>query len=54
MHANNKIGTLQPVAEIASIVKAHGALLTTEEEIDRAAKALAAAFASARESKKEL
>ena len=30
MHANNEIGTLQPVAEIASIVKAHGALLHTD------------------------
>jgi cysteine desulfurase len=30
MHANNEIGTLQPVAEIASVVKAHGALLHTD------------------------
>ena len=30
MHANNEIGTLQPVAEIASIVKAHGALMHTD------------------------
>ena len=30
MHANNEIGTLQPVAEIASVVKAHGVLLHTD------------------------
>lgn len=30
MHANNEIGTLQPVAEIAAIVKAHGALMHTD------------------------
>jgi cysteine desulfurase len=30
MHANNEIGTLQPVAEIASIAKAHGALMHTD------------------------
>jgi cysteine desulfurase len=30
MHANNEIGTLQPVAEIAAVVKAHGALLHTD------------------------
>ena len=30
MHANNEIGTLQPIAEIASIVKAHGALMHTD------------------------
>lgn len=30
MHANNEVGTLQPVAEIAAIVKAHGALMHTD------------------------
>lgn len=30
MHANNEIGTLQPVAEIAAIVKSHGALMHTD------------------------
>lgn len=30
MHANNEIGTLQPVAEIAAVVKAHGALLHSD------------------------
>lgn len=30
MHANNEIGTLQPVAEIAGIVKGHGALMHTD------------------------
>jgi len=30
MHANNEIGTLQPVAEIAALVKAHGALMHTD------------------------
>ena len=30
MHANNEIGTLQPVAEIAAIVKGHGALMHTD------------------------
>lgn len=30
MHANNEIGTLQPIAEIAAIVKVHGALMHTD------------------------
>jgi cysteine desulfurase len=30
MHANNEIGTIQPVAEIAAMVKAHGALMHTD------------------------
>jgi cysteine desulfurase len=30
MHSNNEIGTLQPVAEIAARVKAHGALMHTD------------------------
>ena len=30
MHANNEIGTLQPVAEIAAIARAHGALCHTD------------------------
>jgi cysteine desulfurase len=30
MHANNEIGTIQPVAEIARIAKAHGALVHTD------------------------
>ena len=30
MHANNEIGTIQPVAEIAAIAKAHGALVHTD------------------------
>jgi cysteine desulfurase len=30
MHANNEIGTLHPVAEIAAVVKAHGALMHTD------------------------
>lgn len=30
MHANNETGTLQPVAEIARIVRAHGALMHTD------------------------
>ncbi len=30
MHANNEIGTLQPLAEIAEIAHAHGALLHTD------------------------
>ena len=30
MHANNEIGTVQPVAELASIAKAHGALVHTD------------------------
>ena len=30
MHANNEIGTIQPVAELAAIAKAHGALVHTD------------------------
>jgi cysteine desulfurase len=30
MHANNEVGTLQPVREIAQIVKQHGALMHTD------------------------
>ena len=30
MHANNEIGTIQPVAEIAAIAHAHGALVHTD------------------------
>ena len=30
MHANNEIGTVQPVAELAAIAKAHGALVHTD------------------------
>lgn len=30
MHANNEVGTLQPIGEIAAIVKAHGALMHTD------------------------
>jgi cysteine desulfurase len=30
MHANNEIGTVQPVAELAEIVHAHGALMHTD------------------------
>ena len=30
MHANNEIGTMQPVAELAAIAKAHGALVHTD------------------------
>lgn len=30
MHANNEIGTIQPLAEIAAIVKQHGVLLHTD------------------------
>jgi cysteine desulfurase len=30
MHANNEIGTIQPVAELAQIAKAHGALMHTD------------------------
>ncbi|MCC7007473.1 MAG: cysteine desulfurase [Acidobacteria bacterium] len=30
MHANNEIGTLQPIAEIAPLVRSHGALLHTD------------------------
>ena len=30
MHANNRVGTLQPIAEIASIVREHGALMHTD------------------------
>jgi cysteine desulfurase len=30
MHANNEVGTLQPILEIAKIVKAHGALMHTD------------------------
>jgi cysteine desulfurase len=30
MHANNEVGTLQPVAEIAQIVREHGALMHTD------------------------
>jgi cysteine desulfurase len=30
MHTNNEVGSLQPVAEIAAIVKAHGALMHTD------------------------
>lgn len=30
MHANNEIGTLQPIAEIAELVRAHGALMHTD------------------------
>ena len=30
MHANNEVGTLQPVAEIAKIVRQHGALMHTD------------------------
>jgi cysteine desulfurase len=30
MHANNEIGTIQPIAELAQIAKAHGALFHTD------------------------
>jgi len=30
MHANNEIGTIQPIAEIAAIARAHGALVHTD------------------------
>jgi cysteine desulfurase len=30
MHANNEIGTVQPIAELAGIAKAHGALMHTD------------------------
>src|SRR5262249_55981871 len=30
MHANNEIGTIQPVAELAGIAHAHGALMHTD------------------------
>jgi cysteine desulfurase len=30
MHANNEVGTLQPIREIAQIVKGHGALIHTD------------------------
>ncbi|MGQ0735314.1 MAG: cysteine desulfurase family protein [Acidobacteriota bacterium] len=30
MHANNEIGTIQPVAELAAIARAHGALMHTD------------------------
>ena len=30
MHANNEVGTLQPIAEIAQIVRQHGALMHTD------------------------
>jgi len=30
MHANNEIGTMQPIAELAGIAKAHGALMHTD------------------------
>lgn len=30
MHANNEVGTIQPIAEIAAITKAHGVLLHTD------------------------
>jgi cysteine desulfurase len=30
MHANNEIGTIQPIAELAQIAKAHGALVHTD------------------------
>jgi cysteine desulfurase len=30
MHANNEIGTIQPVAELAAIARAHGALVHTD------------------------
>jgi cysteine desulfurase len=30
MHANNEIGTIQPVAELAGIARAHGALMHTD------------------------
>jgi cysteine desulfurase len=30
MHANNEIGTVQPIAELAQIAKAHGALVHTD------------------------
>jgi cysteine desulfurase len=30
MHANNEVGTLQPVAEIAAVARAHGALCHTD------------------------
>jgi len=30
MHANNEIGTIQPIAELASIAHAHGALMHTD------------------------
>ena len=30
MHANNEVGTLQPIAEIAQIVREHGALMHTD------------------------
>lgn len=30
MHANNEVGTIRPIAEIAAITKAHGVLLHTD------------------------
>jgi cysteine desulfurase len=30
MHANNEVGTIQPIAELASIARAHGALFHTD------------------------
>jgi len=30
MHANNEIGTIQPIAELAAIARAHGALMHTD------------------------
>ena len=30
MHANNEVGTIQPIAELAAIAKAHGALFHTD------------------------
>lgn len=30
MHANNEVGTLQPIAELAAVAKAHGALFHTD------------------------
>ncbi len=30
MHANNEVGTIQPIAEIAQIAKEHGILLHTD------------------------
>ena len=30
MHANNEIGTIQPIAEIAAIAHEHGALMHTD------------------------
>ena len=30
MHANNEVGTIQPIAEIAALVRSHGALMHTD------------------------